>query len=176
MFDTYLLESLAFRLLWLSGLVLFLLLGQLALTQKPAMAVLRQHQDEPGVMRYHSQQSLLDASGNAWQVVLFKQIEPHQVGFNLRLVGFPGMAEFSHPQPLEITTASDEVLTADDVFARESPAPNVGQYNFTKVLNKLPKGELILSVPLRGTETLHLKIPPSLVTEWQWLETELEEY
>lgn len=167
-------EGLVSRLLLLSGLVLVLLLGQLAFTKEPAMAVLRQHQDEPGVMRYHSQQSLLDASGNAWQVVLFKQITPGQpIRFNLRLVGFPGIAELTHPQPLEISTASGQVLTAADVFGEESPAPNVGQYNFTEVLSKLQKGSLTLSVPLKSKETLCLKIPESLVTEWQWLETEL---
>ena len=167
-------EGLVSRLLLLNGLVLLLLLGQFALTQEPATAVLRQHQDEPGVMRYHSQQSLLDASGNAWQVVLFKQITPGQpVRFNLRLVGFPSIAELTHPQPLEISTASGQVLTAADVFAEESPAPNVGQYNFTEVLSKLQKGYLTLSVPLKSKETLSLKIPESLVTEWQWLETEL---
>jgi len=167
-------EDLVSRLLLLSGLVLLLLLGQLTFTKEPAMAVLRQHQDEPGVMRYHSQQSLLDASGNAWQVVLFKQITPDQpVRFNLRLVGFPGVAELTHPQPLEISTASGQVLTATDVFAEESPAPNVGQYNFTEVLSKLQKDSLTLSVPLKSKETLSLKIPESLVTEWQWLETEL---
>ncbi len=167
-------EGLVSRLLLLSGLVLFLLLGQLTFTKEPAMAVLRQHQDEPGVMRYHSQQSLLDASGNAWQVVLFKQITPGQpVRFNLRLVGFPGIAELTHPQPLEISTASGQVLTAADVFAEESPAPNVGQYNFTEVLSKLQKDSLTLSVPLKSKETLCLKIPESLVTEWQWLKTEL---
>jgi hypothetical protein len=47
--------------------VLCLLLGQVALMQRPAAAVLRQHQDAPGVMRYHSQQSLPDELGNAWQ-------------------------------------------------------------------------------------------------------------
>lgn len=166
-------EGLVSRLLLLSGLVLLLLLGQFALTQEPATAVLRQHQDEPGVMRYHSQQSLLDASGNAWQVVLFKLITPGQpIRFNLRLVGFPGIAELTHPQPLEISTASGQVLTAADAFAEESPAPNVGQYNFTEVLSKLQKDSLTLRIPLKGKETLCLKIPQSLVTEWQWLETE----
>ncbi|MBW4547184.1 MAG: DUF3122 domain-containing protein [Symplocastrum torsivum CPER-KK1] len=167
-------EDLVSQLLLLSGLVLLLLLGQFAFTQEQATAVLRQHQDEPGVMRYHSQQSLLDASGNAWQVVLFKQITPGQpIRFNLRLVGFPGIAELTHPQPLKISTASGQVLTAADVFGEESPAPNVGQYNFTEVLSKLQKSSLTLSVPLKSQEALCLKIPESLVTEWQWLETEL---
>jgi Protein of unknown function (DUF3122). len=163
------------RLLVLGGVVLFLLLGQFALTQQPAMAVLRQHQDEPGIMRYHSQESLRDQSGNAWQVLLFKQITPGKpILFNLRLVGFPGIAEFTHPQPLEITTVGGQILIAVDVFAQRSPAPNVGQYNFTDVLTKLRENDsLTLSVPLKGEQTLSLKIPQPLVVEWQWLANEL---
>lgn len=163
------------RLLVLGGVVLFLLLGQFALTQQPAMAVLRQHQDEPGIMRYHSQESLRDQSGNAWQVLLFKQITPGKpILFNLRLVGFPGIAEFTHPQPLEITTVGGQILIAVDVFAQGSPAPNVGQYNFTDVLTKLRENDsLTLSVPLKGEQTLSLKIPQPLVVEWQWLAIEL---
>jgi len=164
------------RVLLLSGLLLFLLIGQLALMSKPAMAVLRQHHDAPGIMRYHSQESLRDESGNAWQVVLFKQITPGQPIFlNLRLVGFPGIVEFTHLQPLEVTTATGQILTAADVFAEESPASNVGQYNFTQVLNKLPTSDsLKLSVPLKDEKRLSLKIPQQLVTEWQLLVTEIK--
>ncbi|HEY9636421.1 MAG TPA: DUF3122 domain-containing protein [Coleofasciculaceae cyanobacterium] len=163
------------RLIVLSGLVLFLVVGQFTLMPQPAAAVLRQHQDAPGLMRYHSQQSLPDELGNAWQVVLFKQITPGKPTlFNLRLVGFPGIAEFTHPQPLEITTAGGKVLTAADVFAQGAPAPNVGQYNFTDVLFKLgTNGYLTLSVHLQGEKTLSLKIPQPLVVEWQWLANEL---
>lgn len=168
-------EQMVSRLLVLGAIVLFLLLGEITLTQQPALAVLRQHQDEPGIMRYHSQQSLRDEAGNAWQVVLFKQITPSQpILLNLRLVGFPGTAEFTHPQPLEITTARGHILTATDVFGEESPAPNVGQYNFTDVLAKLQVNDsLKLSVALKGEQTVVLKIPNPLVREWQWLVDEL---
>jgi hypothetical protein len=161
----------------LGGLVLLLLLAQMALTTQPAIAVLRQHQDAPGVMRYHSQESLPDLAGKTWQVVLFKQIVPGQPTlFNLRLVAFPGLAEFIHPQPLEITTAGGQILTAADEFAQASPAPNVGQYNFTDVLTKLRTNDpLTLSVPLKGEQTLSLQIPQSLVVEWQWLVTEIQD-
>jgi hypothetical protein len=170
------LRQIVLRLLALVGLVLCLVLGQFALIPEPALAVLRQHQDAPGIMRYHSQQSLPDESRNAWQVVLFKQITPGRPTlFNLRLVGFPGIAEFTHPQPLEITTADGRVLTAPDVFAQGSPAPNVGQYNFTNVLTQLRTDDaLALSIPLKGEQTLALKIPQPLVVEWQWLVTHLE--
>ncbi|MEW6498480.1 MAG: DUF3122 domain-containing protein, partial [Cyanobacteriota bacterium] len=117
------------RLSVLWGLVLVLLIGLFTFTPEPAAAILRQHQDAPGVMRYHSQQSLPDESGNAWQVLLFKEITPGQpTRFNLRLVGFPGITELTHPQLLEMMTAGGLVLTAPDVFPQGAPAPNVGQY------------------------------------------------
>jgi hypothetical protein len=168
-------QQILLRLLMLGGLVLCLLLGQVALISEPAAAVLRQHQDAPGVMRYHSQQSLPDELGNAWQVVLFKQITLSQpTRFNLRLVGFPGLAELTHPQLLEITTSGGKVLTAPDVFPQGAPAPNVGQYDFTDILNQLGTDDsLLFSVPLKGEKTLALKIPQPLVTEWQWLADEL---
>ena len=161
-------------LLW--GLVLMFLIGLLTFTPEPAAAILRQHQDAPGVMRYHSQQSLPDESGNAWQVILFKEITPSQpTRFNLRLVGFPGIAEVSHPQLLEMVTAGGKVITAPDAFPQGAPASNVGQYDFTDVLNRLQADEsLTVSIPLKGEKTLALEIPQSLVTEWQWLATEIK--
>jgi hypothetical protein len=164
------------RLSLLCGLVVVFLLGQFTFRLEPALAVLRQHQDAPGIMRYHSQQSLPDELGNTWQVVLFKQITPGQpTRFNLRLVGFPGLAEVTHPQLLEITTASGQVLTAPDVFPQGAPAPNVGQYDFTDILNQLRTDDsLLFSVPLKGEKTLALKIPQPLVTEWQWLVSEIQ--
>lgn len=162
------------RLLVRSGLVLVLLLGQFSLTQKPAIAVLRQHHDAPGIVRYHAQASLRDELGYAWQVVLFKQLTLGQpTRYNLRLVGFPGMAELIHPQPLEIITASGQLLTASDVFAQEAPAPNVGQYDVTDILAQLQSTNfLTLGIPLKG-KILSLNIPQSLVVEWQLLATEM---
>lgn len=158
------------RLLGWGGLLLLLLLCQLTLTQ-PAWADLRLHQDAPGVMRYHSQQSLRDASGNALQVVLFKQITPGKpTEFHLRLVGFPGIIEFLHPQRLEVITTSGQILTAADVYASGSPAANVGEYNFTEILAKLSaKDAPTLAVQLKGDRVLDLKIPKSLAQEWQLL-------
>jgi hypothetical protein len=118
---------------------------------------------------------LPDESGNTWQVVLFKQLTPGQPTlFYLRLVGFPGIAEFTHPQSLTINAAKGQILTAADVFAQSSPAPNVGQYDVTDVLTKLRADEsLKLLVPLKGEQILSLEIPQSLVVEWQWLVTEI---
>ncbi|MGB7442160.1 MAG: DUF3122 domain-containing protein [Coleofasciculaceae cyanobacterium] len=164
------------RLILLLGLLLIFFLAQFILTTPPAKAVLRQHQDAPGIMRYHSQESLPDELGQTWQVVLFKKVTPGQpILYNLRLVGFPGLVQLTHPQPLEITTAGGQILTAADLFPQEAPAPNVGQYNFTDVLTKLrPDQSLILQVPLKAEQTLSLKIPQNLVTEWQLLVTEIK--
>jgi hypothetical protein len=171
----YRIQHMVWQLLVLSGLVLFLLLAQATLALEPATAVLRQHQDAPGIMRYHSQASLRDESGNPWQVVLFKQIAGGKPTLlNLRLVGFPGITEFTHPQALEITTTGGQLLTAADVYAQGAPAPNVGQYNFTDVLAQLgTNNSLTLSTPLKSGQNLYLKIPQSLLTEWQWLVTEI---
>jgi hypothetical protein len=161
------------RLLGLGRILLFLILCQLALTQ-PAWADLRLHQDAPGIMRYHSQQSLRDASGNAFQVVLFKQITPGKATeFHLRLVGFPGVIEFLHPQRLEVITNRGQILTAVDVYAEGAPAANVGEYNFTEILAKLSaKDAPTLAVQLKSSRALSLKIPKSLAQEWQLLADE----
>lgn len=164
------------RLLLSIQLLFIFVLAQFILTIPPAEAVLRQHQDSPGVMRYHSQASLPDELGHTWQVLLFKKITPGQpILYNLRLVGFPGLVEFTHPQAIEIDTAGGQILTAVDLFPQEAPAPNVGQYDFTNVLSKLrPDQSINLRIPLKGEKNLSLKIPQNLVTEWQLLVTEIK--
>ena len=137
----------------------------------PAAAVLREHHESPGVQAYHAQSSLKDKQGYTWQVVLFPEPQSDLVTkYHLRLVGFPGIAEFIHPQPLEIITASGQVLNAADLITVSSPAPNVGEFDLTNVLPILPeKGSLKLSTILHGDRDLSLSIPESTLIEWQWL-------
>lgn len=140
----------------------------------PAAAVLRQHHETPGVLRYHAQDSIKDKQGNAWQVVLFPD---KQAGtkYYLRLVGFPGLAEFTHPRSLEIITSEGKVLTARDVYATYTPAANVGQYEVTEIISQLPnQGSLKLAITLKGDRDLSLKIPQQILTEWQLLAKEIE--
>jgi Protein of unknown function (DUF3122) len=81
-----------------------------------------------------------DEFGYAWQVLLFKQNYFNPVrDLRLRLVAFPGVVEIAHPQPLEIEATSGKLLSASDAYAITAPAPNVGEYNLTDVLPKLPK-------------------------------------
>lgn len=140
-----------------------------------ATALLRQHQESPGVMRYHSQASILDETGHAWQIILYKVKNPGaSLDINLRLVGFPGVVKFIHPQSLEVVTSPGKLLSAPDVYALSSPAPNVGEYKLTAILNKLPTTKsLKLNLPLEGSDT-QIKIPANVITEWQMLVTEFD--
>lgn len=158
-------------------LVYFLTLLTLTFTffTPTATALLRQHQESPGVMRYHSQTSIKDETGHAWQVILYKVNNPGASSdINLRLVGFPSIVKFEHPKALEVMTAHGLLLTAPDVYALGSPAPNVGEYKFTGVLNQLPTTKsLKLNLPLSGSDT-QIKIPTNIITEWQMLVTEFD--
>ena len=156
--------------------IAILLLIAIGFTTQESTAMLRQHHDAPGVLRYHSQVSIKDKQEYTWQVLLFKKINPGvKQELNLRIVGFPGIFEFSHPHSLEIVTKSGKLLNASDVYATSSPAANVGEYNLTDVLPKLTTVEsLKLNLPLLGTRKKILEIPKAVVTEWQLLVTEVD--
>jgi hypothetical protein len=141
-----------------------------------ATALLRQHHETPGVLRYHAQDSLKDRNGNTWQVLLFPENNQNQqTTYYLRLVGFPGVNSFNHPEALEILTSGGKVFTATDAYTQLAPVPNVGQYDFTSIINQLPgKQSLKLSVPLQDNQELALKIPPEVLTEWLLLTQEIE--
>lgn len=164
------------RLILLLGLILVFLGTPVTWVCPPANAVLRQYQAAPGVMQYQSRNSLRDPAGYAWQLVLFKEFPPTQsTQFILRLVGFPGIVDLAHPQSLQINTNTGKLLTATDLFARESPAPNVGQYNVTDVITQLSQNSFLkLTIPLENNNNITLKVPSSVVTEWQWFATEVK--
>ncbi len=165
------------RLVLLLNLVLIfnVVLGFLCL---PATALLRQHHETANVLRYHAQDSLKDRDGNTWQVLLFPdKSQGATTNYYLRLVGFPGINSFIHPQSLEILTSQGKILTARDSFSQSAPAPNVGQYNFTAIAPQLPqKGSLKLSLPLQENRELSLKIPQEVLSEWQLLTQEIEKF
>ena len=157
-------------------LIILMILTFGAWGTESAQALLRQHHDSPGVLRYHSQVSIKDEKGYAWQVVLFKQNYSSPVKeLRLRVVGFPGIAEIAHPQPLEIEAVSGKLLSASDAYALAAPAPNVGEYELTDILPQLPTIEALkLYVPIQSEKPLVLNIPNNVVTEWQWLVTEID--
>lgn len=141
-----------------------------------ATAFLRQHHETPNVLRYHTQDSLRDSDGYTWQVVLFPDsFDTNETKYYLRLVGFPGIRSFHHPQPLEIISSEGNIFSALDVYAESAPAPNVGQYDLTLIIPKLPtRGSLKLSTTLRGRQEFALDIPSTVVEEWKLLSNEIE--
>ncbi len=163
---------------WLNRLVAFTLVVIVSwgLFASSTPALLRQHHETPGVLRYHAQDSLKDRDGNTWQVLLFPdKSQGIKTSYYLRLVGFPGINSFNHPQSLEILTSQGKIFTATDAYAQSSPAPNVGQYDLTSIISQLPnKQSLKLSVPLENNRELALKIPQAVLTEWQLLTQEIE--
>jgi hypothetical protein len=134
-----------------------------------ALALTRQQLEGPGQLLYQSRHSLRDDAGSPWQVVLFKRVKDGEtVEISLRLVGFPEGIEFLHPERLTITTAKGQILAAEDAFAQESPAANVGQYKMRDILAQLPVTEAIeLSLPLDNPRSL--SIPTPVLLEWQSL-------
>ncbi|MEQ8385785.1 MAG: DUF3122 domain-containing protein [Coleofasciculus sp. A1-SPW-01] len=163
---------------WLSRLLLLgaivLLIGWGSVTPPSAVASIRQIEEAPGQMLYQSRHTLQDETGQSWQVVLFKRVKAGEAkDINLRLVGFPGVAEFAHPQPLKIMTNTGKVLQAEDLFADQSPGANVGEYNIKDVLSELPTSiGVTLSLPMKGDRTTSLSVPSVVILEWQTVATE----
>ncbi len=160
-------------LLLLGALILLFLLGLGSFTAQPVAASLRQMEEAPGQVLYQSRHTLRDNLGKSWQVVLYKRVKAGETNsINLRLVGFPGVDEFIHPQPLQMTTADGESLMAGDQFAAQSPAPNVGEYNLKEVLPQLSTNLPVkLSLPILSKQSREIRVPPPVVLEWQDIAT-----
>lgn len=161
-------RSTLFRILGLCGILSILLLNLYFFPVKPALAAIRQQQEVPGQILYQSRHRLRDKANNSWQLVLFKRIKNEQVqDISLRIVGFPGEAEFDHPQSLTIKT-QDKKFQADDLFSEKSPAANVGQYDLKSILSQLsPRGAVYLTFNLKNPPTIDLLVPPEVILEWQ---------
>lgn len=146
-----------------------LLIGFSTFSSEPAAALVEKEYEAPGQVLYKSRHSLRDRSGNSWQLIFFKRYQDDNLSsISLRVVGFPGVVEVAYPQPLQITTSSGE-FSAQDMFAAESPAPNVGQYDLQEILPQLPTTSSIrLLIPNQKTG-YPVRIPGSLVLEWQSL-------
>jgi hypothetical protein len=132
-------------------------------------APIQQQTEAPGQVIYQTRHTLKDSLGNSWQVIFYKRVEESNPtrNLNLRLAGFPGAVEFQHPQDLTLTTQRGETLTASDDFASDSPAPNIGEYDFQDIANRLPsRSSLELRLPLKERSAT-LQIPLPVILEWQ---------
>lgn len=150
------------------ALFLIVFIGLDRVTTQPALASIRQMQEAPGQILIQSRHTLKDDRGNAWQVVLFKRTKADGSStIHLRLVDFPGLANFAHPRSLTITTDAGESFQAEDVFAERAPAANVGEFDLQNILSQLPVTKLNLSLTMTGDRSRQLSIPPEVVLEWQ---------
>jgi hypothetical protein len=131
-------------------------------------APIRQQTEAPGQVVYQTRHTLKDSLGNTWQVIFYKRVEDSQQrNLNLRLAGFPGAVEFQHPKPLRLTSSRGDTLEAADDFAEDPPGPNIGEYDFRDIANRLPsRSSLELSLPLKERSAT-LQIPLPVVLEWQ---------
>ncbi len=161
-------------LLLLGAIALGVLLGLGLLNPPSAAAAIRQLEEAPGQVVYQSRQTLKDPHGNSWQAIAFKRIRPNgEASFELRLVGFPGVVEIDHTQPLTLTNSLGKTLTATDVSSRifteaTHPESNVGQYDLQPLLPQLQMGiPLKLTLPTMSGEAVNLSISPLLIEEWQ---------
>lgn len=153
----------------LCSAVVLLIWMSLWVISPPAIASIRTIEEAPGQILVQSRHTLRDNGGNSWQVVLFKRVKNGALAnINLRLVGFPGAAEFAPGKPLQILTGEGKIFTAVDSFSGKSPAPNVGEYLLEDILPQLPiNSSLRLLLPLAGEKTAQLEIPLPVVLEWQ---------
>ncbi|GAX35940.1 DUF3122 domain-containing protein [Nodularia sp. NIES-3585] len=139
----------------------------------PAFATVTQIEESPGQMLYQSRQNLRDQNGNSWQAIAFNRIYPNGSNMiSLRLVGFPGVVEIDHSQPLTLTTSMGKTLTAKDIsseISSDTPTPaNVGEYDIKPVLPQLQAEiPLQLTLPMLTGSTVELQIPSTAVQEWQ---------
>ncbi len=161
-------------LLLLGAILLGVLLGLGILNPPSAAAAIGQLEEAPGQMVYQSRQTLKDQHGNTWQAIAFKRILPDgQTSFELRLVGFPGVADIDRAQLLTLTDSLGKTLTvsddSDQIFSEATqPASNVGQYDLQPLLSELQTEiPLTLVLPLAGSEHAILSVSPSLIQEWQ---------
>jgi len=161
------------KLVLVVTIVLLIFIGLDNFTNQSALASIRQMEEAPGQILIQSRHTLQDEKGDSWQVVLFKRFFADGSSIiNLRLVDFPGKADFAHPQPLKITTNAGDLFKAEDMFAQESPSPNVGQFDVKDILSQLPITKLNLSLKMKGDRSTNLSIPPEVVLEWKNVATQ----
>ncbi|EAW38625.1 DUF3122 domain-containing protein [Lyngbya sp. PCC 8106] len=155
---------------WRLFFAVILFLSLQLLTFSPAWASIHRYPESENQVMYRSKQSLRDRHDLSWQVILFKRIKFGQVNeIHLRLVGFPGLTEFAHRQPLKLTTATGKTWQAEDVVDLSLPR-NVGEYDVSDLLlqieNDIP---LELALPLAEDQIVELPVPPYIVREWRKL-------
>lgn len=164
-------------LLLLGAIALILTFGLGVLNSPSAAAAIRQLEEAPGQTVYQSRATLKDQHSNGWQAIAFKRVRPEgQTSIELRLVGFPGVAEIDRSKPLTLRNSLGKTLTAPDasenIFGEgQLPEPNVGQYDLLQLLPELQaEVPLQLTLPMVSSEDITFSVSPMLLQEWKILE------
>lgn len=154
---------------WLLSIVTIAALT-LSWTQ-PVVAVIQQQQEAPGQLLYSSRHRLRDSQDNTWQVVLFKRVNENRVPeFNLRLVGFPDTAEFTHPGDLTVEISGEQSFKGSDRFGEQSPSSNVGEFEVAEIIPNLPLDRSVqLVLPISSSISTRISLPSPVILEWQEL-------
>ncbi|MEM1172709.1 MAG: DUF3122 domain-containing protein [Cyanobacteria bacterium P01_H01_bin.35] len=157
------------KIMLIIGLVFLILVAQGSFTINSANALIREIEEAPTQIVYQAKHTLRDREGKPWQVVFYKRLTSDEVDtINLRLVGFPGSVEFTHPEPLKISYGQDKIFLARDNFGEKAPATNVGEYQFPEVLFDLKtNAKIFLSLPLKTNQQTRIKIALPVLLEWQ---------
>ncbi len=138
---------------------------------QPAFATIRESKIPPNILLYKSIQTWRDQSKNPWELIFFKEIKgDNKPKINLRLVGFPELFEFKHPQPLIIKIRDNLMVEVPDIFAsdKESFSPNMGQYDFNPIIDRLETNSFwLLELPLKGGNSPTIKVPYFILEEWK---------
>ncbi|NER01089.1 MAG: DUF3122 domain-containing protein [Cyanothece sp. SIO2G6] len=180
---TGLLQKLLLISVWLFVLLLGLLGGIISGWAMPiahafpgtaSIALLAAHQEAPGQVLYKSFNTFQDQYGRKWRSIAFNHTFPDgHHDFQLRLVGFPGVATVDRDRPLQIKTPLGRTFQAQDtakaLFKSDTTTePNVAQYDLAPIVAQLPNLiPLRLSLPLEANDDLRLLVGPNAIREWQ---------
>lgn len=157
-----------FKRILLRFLVVLLIFSVTFAIPRSAEAIVSKQQETPEQTLYQSRHTLQDNLNNSWQVVLFKRLKNGKTNqIELRLVGFPGKVEFTHPQELEIIT-DGQAFQASDRFSESAPGLNVGQFDLKEILPQLVTEQTItLKLPLNNQQSSTIQVPFPVMLEWQ---------
>ncbi len=140
-------------------LVAVFLWGQLAAPAPVWLQTLAQDPDQVFIQARHS---LKDDQNMTWQVICFARREQVE----LRLVGFPDRYHFQPDQPLLLQPSPGESWRAAADFPKADSVPNVGQFDLSPLVERLPTGQpLTLTLPLVEGQR-RILIPAPVTLEW----------
>lgn len=153
--------------MWGLGL---LVLALIFTAMPPAQASVHTYRERPGQVTLRSQQSLRDATDQAWQAVVFKRWQQGQVqGTYLRLVGFPGVVAIDRARPLAVLATTGQQWSLPPRLDPQTTAlpDNAAQYDLAPLLGDLHQPlPLDLQVSLLDREPITLTLAPFVVREW----------